>query len=79
MGGAQIPKKPSTGTMQRRLRYASQNVGGVRTASRLASIGVQPPLVSWQQYGVASIFLFLPLFGKKLDYSLAVWFLGHTV
>src|SRR6266699_6176003 len=45
-------KKPSTGTIQRRLRYASRNVGRSRTVSHLALIGLRPPVGSWHQYGV---------------------------
>src|ERR1700740_1904911 len=39
-------KKPSTGTMQRRLRYASRNVGKSCTVSNLALIGLRPPFGS---------------------------------
>src|SRR3954471_18260562 len=45
-------KKPSTGTMQRRLRYASRNVGRSRTVSHLALIGLRPPVASLHQYGI---------------------------
>src|SRR5437660_3762335 len=37
-------KKPSTGTMQRRLRYASRNVGRFRTVSYFPLIGLRPPV-----------------------------------
>src|SRR6266550_1529408 len=45
-------KKPSTGTMQRRLRYASRNVGRSRTVSHLALLGLRPPIGSVHQYGI---------------------------
>src|SRR5262249_13044055 len=45
-------KKPSTGTMQRRLRYASRNVGRSRTVSHLALMGLRPPVGSLHQYGI---------------------------
>src|SRR6266576_7040869 len=44
-------KKPSTGTMQRRLQYASRNVGRSRTVSHLALMGLRPPFGSLHQYG----------------------------
>src|SRR6202040_3389980 len=39
-------KKPCTGTMQRRARYASRNVGKFRTVSHFVLIGLRPPLAS---------------------------------
>src|SRR5262249_47989742 len=45
-------KKPSTGTIQRRLRYASRNVGRFRTVSYFALIGLRPPVGSLHQYGI---------------------------
>src|SRR5262245_9365352 len=45
-------KKPSTGTMQRRLRYASRKVGKSRTVSHLALMGFRPPFGSLHQYGM---------------------------
>src|ERR1700746_3910955 len=39
-------KKPSTGTIQRRRRYASRNVGRSRTVSHFALMGLRPPFVS---------------------------------
>src|ERR1700755_486033 len=45
-------KKPSTGTMQRRLRYASRKVGRSRTVSHLALMGLRPPVGSLHQYGI---------------------------
>src|SRR5437660_11344731 len=45
-------KKPSTGTMQRRLRYASRNVGRFGTVSYFALIGLRPPVGSLHQYGI---------------------------
>src|SRR5256885_6895192 len=45
-------KKPSTGTMHRRRRYASRNVGSVATVSAFALIGLRPPFGSLHQYGM---------------------------
>src|SRR6516225_7909605 len=42
-------KKPSTGRMHRRRRYASRNVGRVFTVSHLALIGLRPPVGSLHQ------------------------------
>src|SRR5207249_11704568 len=47
-----LSKKPSTGTMQRRLRYASRNVGRFGTVSYFALIGLRPPVGSLHQYGI---------------------------
>src|SRR5258708_427512 len=46
-------KNPSTGTMQRRLRYASRNVGRFGTVSHFALIGFRPPFGSLHQYGIS--------------------------
>src|SRR6266480_7632982 len=48
-------KKPSTGTMQRRLRYASRNVGRSHTVSHLAFMGLRPPVGSLHQYGISPL------------------------
>src|SRR5947207_13064945 len=45
-------KKPSTGTMQRRLRYASRKLGRSRTVSHFALMGLRPPVGSVHQYGM---------------------------
>src|SRR5262249_39153487 len=46
-------KNPSTGTIQRRVRYASRKLGRSRTVSHLALIGLRPPVGSWHQCGMS--------------------------
>src|SRR5438552_18095971 len=45
-------KKPSTGTMERRLRYAARKLGRSRTVSHFALMGLRPPVGSVHQYGM---------------------------
>jgi hypothetical protein len=60
-----------------------------RASSPVSRCAADPPLsseaASWGGFSslvherIVGIFLFLPLFGKQLDYLLPVWLLGHTV